>query len=427
LWPRLFWYYLQLKRNQWLKKEELEKIQFKKLKSIIQHAYKNVKFYHDLYRKSGVSPNILNKFEDLNKFPTINKEDIQKNYPKGMTTKNTDLKKCIIRHTAGSTGKPMTVAFKDKEYDFYRAVHLLSLRENGYRLRDLTLQVSTNPPGKNLPQKLGFFRTEYVSLYDNPSDKKNMLNSSNFDVIYAHTSYVKILAKSKEDLPLDGLNPRLVFTTAELMDDSTRNMINRIFNTELIDLYGCVELNRTGWECSKHEGYHMDIDSVAFEFIKDNEHVAFDEKGQVIMTGLFNYTMPLIRYDIGDIAVPKEETCSCGRGLPLIKNLEGRTFDFIVLSDGSIYSPLIFINSLRPIEGIKEFQVVQENVNKLKIFYQRRKGNDSNISEKILSTVRSILGEQIEIEPIEVSDISREKSGKRRYVKSKVKIDWIKK
>ena len=423
---RQFYFFNQLRRNQWLGLMDLKKLQFKKLKAIVHHAYNSVEFYHKLYHPLGIGPQTLNNLEDLNKFPIITKEDIQKNFPNKLLAKNKKLTNCTILHTAGSTGKPLTVLLNPEEMDFSLAVNLRSLYENGFRFRDKMLAVSTNPPKRrSLAKILHFLPTEYISLYDNPYEQKNRLNSLKIACIFGHTSYVKILAKAKYDCHLDRFNPRLIFTSAEILDKATRKMINTVFNTDLKDLYGCVELNRTAWECKEHMGYHMDIDSVVFEFIKNGEQIAFNEQGEVVYTGLYNYTMPLIRYAIGDIAIPSDEKCPCGRNLPLIKIIEGRTFDFIVLPDNRIYSPLIFINSLRPIRGIKEFKVIQENLHYLKIYYIRKKSDKSDLEKQITFEVQKILGNEIRIEPIEVNELPSEPSGKKRYVKSNMKINWI--
>ena len=131
-----------------------------------------------------------------------------------------------------------------------------------------------------------------------------------------------------------------------------------------------MEFGTFAWECQEHNGYHMDIESLCVEFIKDGEKVSPEEKADIIVTGLFNFTMPLIRYKIGDSGSFSSDLCPCGRGLPLMKIVEGRTDDFLILPSGTLISPRN-INFLENVKGISEYRIIQKNTQWIENYYKR--------------------------------------------------------
>jgi len=182
-----------------------------------------------------------------------------------------------------------------------------------------------------------------------------------------------------------------------------------------------MEFGTFAWECQEHNGYHMDIESLVVEFVKNGENASPEEKGDIVVTGLFNFTMPLIRYAIGDAGSYSLEQCSCGRGLPLMKIIEGRVDDFLVLPSGTVISPRN-INFLENVKGILEYRIIQKKLDTILI--QIRKGTE--FSENTISQTKDeirngCLNEDITIDVEIVDEISRDKSGKTRAVVSELK------
>ena len=178
---------------------------------------------------------------------------------------------------------------------------------------------------------------------------------------------LRLLAEAVKKNYIQDINPKVVFGTSELLDPETRKYINSVFDVEMIDHFGCVELNRTAWECSEHAGYHIDVDAVIMEFIENGENVSSGERGEIVYTGLYNYAMPLIRYRIGDIGIPSDESCPCGRGLPLMKLIEGRSDSFMQVPDGRIFSPIIWTLIIRKIPGVGQLKAIQEKIDLIRI------------------------------------------------------------
>ncbi len=208
-----------------------------------------------------------------------------------------------------------------------------------------------------------------------------------------------------------------------MLMENMRKTIESTFQQKIYDQFGCVELGRTAWECPEHSGYHMDMDSVFMEFIKNGEEVSPGERGEIIYTGLYNYTMPLIRYSIGDVAIPSDEKCNCGRGLKLMESVEGRKDSFIQTPSGKIYSPIIWTIILRPFSQINQFKVTQEKIDHITIEIAKTKDFTDETLTAVKERIDQYLGqEDVHFEFVLVDEISRKGNKKLKSVESKLKI-----
>jgi len=145
------------------------------------------------------------------------------------------------------------------------------------------------------------------------------------------------------------------------------------------------------------------------------------EYGEIVVTSLFNYTMPLIRYNIGDIGTFTDKKCACGRGLPLIKSLEGRTDDFLILPSGKKISPRT-INVIEDVAGVSRYQTIQESKNRIVVNLVKGNGfGPKTIDEIKKHIIAGCLGEDVTVDVKLVDDLTRNKRGKLRAVVSYVK------
>lgn len=416
----------KIRKNQWLKKSELDKIQLKNLRAMIKHAYKNTEFYHHKFKAAGIYPNDINSLDDFSKIPFTTKDELRKYSTSTFLAHGTNLNNCIIRETSGSTGIPTKVVYDEVANDFSKAVNLRSHIENGLKIRT-KWAVFGDPhhfPKKKLFQHLNIYNPEYISIFDNIDKQIDDLKEINPELIGGYSSSIRLLADAVDKGNIQEINPKIVIGTSELLDKETRKYINSVFDVKMIDHYGCVELNRTAWECQEHSGYHMDIDSVVIEFIKEMENVSNGEKGEITYTGLYNYAMPLIRYKIGDIGIPSEDICPCGRSFPLIKSIEGRKDSFMITQDGRTFSPIIWTLIMRRIPGIKQFKAIQEKKNLVKILVVKNGNFSQNTVMNIESRVKEVMGSNLKVIVDIVESIPKDKSGKIRSVESKVKLKW---
>ena len=154
--------------------------------------------------------------------------------------------------------------------------------------------------------------------------------------------------------------------------------------------------------------------------MKDGEHVSPGEMGEIIATDLHNYAMPFIRYAVEDIAVPSDEICPCGRGLPLLKSIEGRVFDIIKLKDGTMLSGVPITGELDDMESVKQYQIIQESEDEMIVKIVKEKSYTEEDTKRILRMLRERVGEEMKIKIEFVDEILTTGAGKRRYIISKI-------
>jgi len=426
-------YYLwRIRKAQRLNPSELEELQNKKLRAVVKHAYENVPYYHKLFNSVNLKPNDIRTKEDLVKVPITNKKTLQKLPITERIARGVDISKCIKGRTSGSTGEPLDVFFNRKELSYRIAmqtrVYGLNLTEKKVNILDRTPLPAEGSPAtifrklKKCLNCVGLWRRHYFSLLEEPKQLVSKLLEIKPDVIETQPSTMKLVSQCVRENNITGIAPRMIFTRAERLSREDRKQIETIFGAKLTDLYGTVEFGILAWECDRHQGYHINSDIILVEAIKDNQQV-YGEEGEVICTDLTNYTMPFIRYALGDIAVLSEERCGCGRSFPLIKLVQGRCDDFITLASGKIVSPVVLELSLERIEGIGQYKLVQENIDVFDVQIVKGQNFKEATIKEVENVLREILGGDNRININIVGEIPREKSGKIRPILSKVLVN----
>lgn len=421
-WSRILQNLRILRRNTWLSFSELEKIQLWKLRRILKYAYENVPFYHRRLNKAKVKPDDIKSVEDLQKIPILTKSEVQRNF-NSLLSREISMKRCRKEETSGSTGMPLTIITEKRVSYVLTANTLRHYVENGGKLfRDrYVLLISRRLSNErtrlgSFLWHLGIFRRATMCTQDRLEDIIDRLFCFGPDVIKSYPSFLVLLARELEKSG-NIIHPRLIFGSGELLDAWSRKLINSKFETEMLDIYGCTEAGDIAWECSEHVGYHMNMDLVVTEFTKDGEHVMVEETGEIILTPLWNYVMPLIRYRVGDAGALSSECCPCGRGLPLMKVLEGRFEDFIILPSGRIISPMGTLRYFEDIKGIDEYMIIQEKKDTFILRLVLKEGYNDEIFPQLRDRFIKGFGEDVAINFKVVDSIPRE--GKLRRVVSK--------
>jgi len=419
----LVYHLLKLCKNQWLTKQELEELQQRKLQKIVKHAYEKVSYYHKLFDSLGIRPEDIRSKKDLRCIPITSRTRIQSLPTKEIITQGLKLCNCHRIKTSGSTGIPLEVIRTKKEYQLSNLVMTRSFFANGYRLTDKQVTIATpRTPRRYWFQYLGIMRRKHISPFDNPDSQIRELRQARPDFIAGLSSCLGRIAEEMRKRGVEDISARGVVTGGELLDLKTRQIIQSAFRSKVVDFYSCYECGNIAWECDCHEGYHINVDSLVVEIVNNGKPAKPGEKGEVIITSLDSYAMPFIRYGIKDIGVCGEEPCSCGRGLPLLRRIEGRTDDWVVLSDGALISPPELAYRLEFVPGVLQFRVIQKKIDQfflqLKIERNFTKGT---VIRKATKEMTRILGHQSHIEIQIVGEIPRDPSGKIRSVISNVK------
>jgi len=414
----------RLRRNQWLGTEELEEIQRKKLLAVIKHAYQNVSYYRKLFDSAGVKPEDIKTVKDLTKIPITTRLKLQQLPPEEIVAKGINLNKCKKITTAGSSGIPLVVFLRKEDNDFYDMVWARTSLENGRRLWDSTAYFKFHFPPKFWFERIGIWKKEIISLLDDPEKQIATLRRIKPDVIRGNVFQLVNLARIIKQKGLEGINPRLIFSMGSLLDYHSRELIESAFCAEVFDYYGATELGCIAWECSEHRGYHINIDTVVVEFINKGRMTGLGKMGKIICTGLNSFAMPFIRYDTGDIGIPSDEKCPCGRGLPLLKSIEGRADDFFISANGTLYSPSVVVNQIKLIPGISQFRIIQQGERDVTAQVVPDKDFSLETSKKFKETMRKIMGNDLIINVKIFDKIPPDPSGKIGSLISKVKGEF---
>jgi len=415
-------------KNQWKSVEELRELQNKKLRAIIHYAYGNIPFYHNLFKNENIHPSDISTLEDLNKIPLVTKNDIKENYPQNIVSKKVNLNKCIIWDTSGSTGVPLKIAYDKKADDFAKAILLRSYLGNGLKYFDKWCVIGTpdyrnkKSRGYDYIQKIGFLSPFYISVFAPLEKKIQLLEKFRPRVLDCLPTDLFLITRYLQEHNIKSIKPKIITTNGEILDDYVRDYVEDFFDVKISDMVGCFELRRTAWECSFHEGYHVDIDSIVMQFLKDGEEVSIGEEGKIVYTCLFNYTMPIIRYDIGDIGIPSSDMCSCGRGLPMMKIMGGKIMDFLTTVDGELISPHIPKEFLASVLGVEMFKLIQFSKENIEILIIKNASYNDESNSMIIKGLKKIFNGEVDIKIDFVKELKRDKI-KYKVIESKIPLE----
>lgn len=430
--------YKELMKTQWLSTEGLIEYQEKKLRKLVKHAYGNVPYYHNLFRKENLHPDDIKTIADVKKIPISDKESLKrdKSYPNHLFAKNLSSKKVKFGNTGGTTGNPLMIAKDVNARSYTWAAYWRWLSWMGLKRGDKTAVVWGQPI---------IYTSEFKRLKDRifPSIN-NELRLNSFDLtedkmgsfakkVISHKpkhingyatslfSFAKYVEKTRIELP-----SMVVSTTAEVLEPYCRQCLEKIFKNHVFDQYGCGECGSMAFECDAHEGLHIASEHLILESLMDAGRNYRDNKGEVVLTNLDNYYMPFIRYKNGDIIETSDELCSCGRNLPLIKRIEGRISDVLATPTGKFVHLDYFTDLLDQTRwndryNIHKYQVVQQTKDKIVWNIVAETIPSEKEIEKLLTIVEKYFtGVELKINFVE--DIPNEPSGKYRYVKSNLQV-----
>jgi len=358
---RVLWYLGVLLRNQWLSPERLRKLQDRKLRRLVRHAYDNVPYYRRLFDGAKLKPEDIRTVDDLERVPITTKEQFQGTPLSERLCRGIDPAGCEVIRTSGSTGLPLRLYRTPRECDMRVAAEarmlFACLKRPFPRFLGVTMRAL--PLAGGLLRK-GPWRTMRVNPGLGPKRIAEIARRFRPHVLWGYPSRLHLLARTMQEEPGGPIRIETAITGSETLDPAERADIGRIFGAEVFDAYGAHEFGRIGWECRRHTGVHLCTDSYVVEVVRSGRRVKPGEPGEAVVTALDLRAMPMIRYLLGDIFAVSEERCPCGRGFPLVKAIEGRRDDVVTLPDGRILSSRDLSEPVYDIPGVKQFKVIQD-------------------------------------------------------------------
>ncbi len=424
-----FPYLKDLAKTEYSSMEVLKNEQWFKFSEILQYCHVNNEFYQNFYK--NVSIHDIKSLSDIKKLPILTKSLIKANYNKIISTPFQKLK-LFESKTGGSTGTSLRLFKTEECTELKNAIALRSNSWTGWQYGEPVAAVWGNPVYPvTFKEKLKnflftpFFYLDTMNINDEAviafSEEWKRIKPSQ---LYGHAHSIFVLAEILDRLKIQLSPPKGIITTSMMLLQNERTFIEKIIKAKVFDRYGCEEVSLIASECEKHEGYHLNIEHLIVEFIKeDGTDAAPGEPGDIIVTDLLNKAMPMIRYKVEDVGVPSARKCSCGRSFPLMEKVIGRTADFIQREDGSQVAGISLIErTLTKIQGIYQLQIIQDSLQDISLNIVREIDSFSDDTEKLLiDEIKKSIGNSVNINCKYVERIKQEESGKYRFCISKIK------
>jgi phenylacetate-CoA ligase len=364
----------EAERAQALPESALREQQWQRLREIIAFVYEHNDFYRRRFDEHGVSPDTLRSLDDLSRFPMLTKAEVRQQGT-ALVSRGFRVESLMQAKTGGSTGRPLEVYMTEAVSEARNAVGRRHLRWSGWEVGDPVARVWGNPAyAEALRDRLREWLLEPVIYLDTMAVTPDSVRAFARDwarmrptLLTGHAHSVYVLAKVVDAHRITGIEPTGIITSSMMLVEHERKTIERVFGRRVFDLYGCEEVGLIGSECERHDGMHLNVEQQVVELLRDSGAPAGPgEAGHIVVTDLLNQAMPLIRYRMEDRADVRARPCPCGRGLPAIGRIVGRTADFLKRADGARIAGVSLIeNTLTRIPGIDQMQVVQDELGRI--------------------------------------------------------------
>jgi phenylacetate-CoA ligase len=433
----LYWYsrHLDVKgilgpllQNQWRSRDELEHMQWIALKSLLNHAYKNVPYYEKAIKEAVGHPDNIKTMADFAKLPILEKKDIR-NSSSTLIARNFDISKMVADSTGGSTGENIRY-YEDRNelsHRFASAVRSdmwagLQPGERYAQIWGSILDLDKESSTKRLVDRL-FLRRLFISSFRLSDEdlEKAIINIRRFSptILIGYPTPLYRLARYVNEKGVHGLHLASIISSAETLHEYQRVMIESTFGCKIFNRYGCREFGPIAAECDYHGGMHLFIDRFVVELIGHHTE-DFKEYCELIITDLNKYGMPFIRYRIGDLCICATSACACGRGFPIVERIEGRSFDLILGTNGNYVAGTFWTLLFRSIPGINMFQVIQKRRDFIEVKLETEGKLTPDAKASMTVSIKKKCGEAMNIEIEEVHRIEHGRSGKNRFVISEL-------
>ncbi len=372
----------QLDGSQWWPAETLRAWQMRQLGVLLAHAAKTVPFYGDRLRAAGLVPGKPLTPEIWPRIPILTRAEVQN---AGAALHSTALPAGHGRtgkiSSSGSTGRPIESISTQVTQAFWNAFtlrdhlwHGRDFRGKLASIRALPTGVGSFPKGVRNSNWGGAVAAIYpsgpaagLSVVTPIAQQAEWLVRVKPDYLLTFPSALRALVRHCQDNRIDLPRLRQVRTISEVLTPETRSACREVLGVEVVDAYSANELGYMALQCPEHEHYHVQSEGVLLEILReDGTPCRAGETGRVVVTGLHNFAMPLIRYELGDLA-ETGGTCPCGRGLPVINRVLGRVRNMLRLPGGEQVWPLIGEPSYIQIPAIRQYQIVQTSLERLEV------------------------------------------------------------
>jgi len=418
----------QMEDVQWWPAERIAAFQLQRLRDLLQDVATHVPYYTALFAQHGFDPASVQSTADLQRLPFLTKPIIRANTE---ALKHAKAQGLARFNTGGSSGEPLIFYIGKKRISHDVAAKWRATRWWDVDIGDPEIVVWGSPIelGKQDHVKAWrdkLLRTQLLPAFEMSEAKLDQFVASIRSVrprmLFGYPSALTHIAKhaQKRGITMTDLGIKVAFVTSERLYDDQRSTISEVFGCKVANGYGGRDAGFIAHECPAGS-MHLTADDIMVEIVNDAGQVQpAGVAGEIVVTHLSTNDFPFIRYRTGDIGVLGASPCSCGRGLPVLQDIQGRSTDFVVAMDGTVLHGLSLVYILRDLPGVQSFKVIQETRELTRVLLV----TDQHFTKESLPLIESgfkrRLGNEVAVVVDKVDCIPPEKSGKYRYIISHV-------
>lgn len=414
--------------TQWWAPERIEALRLERLRILLEHATQYVPYYREQMRALGLHPAEIRSMAALAQLPLLDKPTIRANQEHLKSTRARGLARF---NTGGSSGEPLIFFIGRERVTHDVAAKWRATRWWGVDIGDPEVVIWGSPIELGAQDRFRVLRDRLLRSRLLPAFEMSEAKLNDFlqeirrirpKMLFGYPSALAHIAAHAErrNESMADLGIRVAFVTSEKLYDDQRTRIERVFACSVANGYGGRDAGFIAHQCP-HGGMHITAEDIIVETVDgDGRPTQRGQAGEIVVTHLATRDFPFIRYRTGDVGVLTDARCTCGRGLPLLQEIQGRTTDFIVARDGTVMHGLALIYILRDVAGIQGFKIIQESIDLIRVQLSFAGKIPELLAENIRQGFKQRLGEGVEVRIEQVAEIPPERSGKLRYVVSKV-------
>lgn len=420
----------ELERTQWLSRKELEEMQWSKLTAVLRKAQQDVPYYENLFRGQGIDARKVESPEDLKKIPVLLKRHIR-NHQRELISRQCKAGELKKTSTSGSTGENIHF-YQDKQCRANFLGNMLRQRKwIGVNVGELEVMIWGSAFDLGAAEKLSgrlksyFANVAYISAYGLSTDALgshvDFLRKTKPPLITGYASALVVFADYMLENGVRDIRPKGVITSAEMLYSPQRERIEKAFGCKVFDRYGSREFATIAHEC-ECGNRHITMERVYLEVASEEDRPWGVEPGELIITDLDNNGMPMIRYNIGDVGVMEDEekACPCGRGLALLREVTGRTFDMVRTPSGKMFPGTFWTILSKTVSGVTQLQVVQKKIDEIEMKIRTDSGFRPDGLRILEEIIQDHCGPEMKVHVQVVDAIPLGRTGKFQWVVSEI-------
>ncbi len=411
--------------------QAIERAQRRRIAATVAHAHRHVPYYRETMRRLGLGPGDIATAADLARLPLIEREQLQRD-PEYFASDAWPLDSYLQLRSGGSTGEPITI-FRHPRALFDSAAYKerwrsISMRLAGRRVR--MRQALIVLPGAGgaaasfdsntlLPSAVRVQRLR-LSLLEPPAKLIGPLNEFRPDSIAGYGSYLEALFAYVAASGVEFHLPKTVGYSSDSLSVAARRLITERFGVHVLSAYRAIEATHIGFECERNTGYHLSTDLVPLRIVDpEGRELPAGERGEVVVSNVAGgHGTVVLNYRLGDVAARLPGGCECGRNLPLLSLLEGRSTEWIVDPRGERVHGQGVRDLMRLREEILGYQVVQETPTSFGAALVAPGADRDELAAWLEQKMRGWLGDEVEVATTLVEELPRTAGGKVRPVVS---------